>query len=169
MLSNCKTIKGTPVVFQPVLINGQGTVTFGRQVQIGVINAPDFYTGYAYIEAREAGASVEFGNNIAINNGFSAVAERSSIRIEDGALIGANCHITDSDFHALAPGARETGAYSCKPVLLKKNVFIGSNVSILKGVTIGENSVIAHGAVVSHDIPPNVMAGGVPARILKTI
>lgn len=41
--------------------------------------------------------------------------------------------------------------------------------TILPGVTIGENSVIAAGAVVSRDVPDNVVAGGIPAKIIKTI
>lgn len=43
------------------------------------------------------------------------------------------------------------------------------NVTICPGVTIGENSVIAAGAVVTKDIPANVVAGGVPARIIKPL
>jgi maltose O-acetyltransferase len=40
-------------------------------------------------------------------------------------------------------------------------------VVVTKGVTIGDNSVIAAGAVVTHDIPPNVIAAGVPAKVLR--
>ena len=46
---------------------------------------------------------------------------------------------------------------------------IGAGVIITKGVTIGDNSIIAAGAVVTHDIPSNVVAAGVPARILREI
>ncbi len=168
-LSNCKNISGSPVKFQPVLLNGKGSISFGKNVQVGVINAPSFYTGYAYIEARTASASISLGNDIAINNSLSIIAHRSKVCIEDDVLIGLNCYITDSDFHEIAPEERTSGTPECQPVHIKKNVFIGSNVSILKGVTIGENSVIAHGAVVVNDIPANVIAGGVPAQVLKSI
>ncbi len=55
------------------------------------------------------------------------------------------------------------------PIHIGKRVWIGAGVVITKGVTIGDNSVIAAGAVVTHDIPANVVAGGVPARILREI
>ena len=45
--------------------------------------------------------------------------------------------------------------------------WIGMQSIILKGVTIGENSIIAAGSVVTSDIPPNVVVGGVPAKIIK--
>jgi len=54
-----------------------------------------------------------------------------------------------------------------KPVVIEDNVEIGSNSCILPGVTIGENSTIGAGAVVKGDIPPNSVAVGVPARIVK--
>ena len=56
-----------------------------------------------------------------------------------------------------------------KPIILKNNVWVGSNVTIIGGVTIGENSVIGSGSVVSRDIPPNVLAVGNPCETLRTI
>ena len=53
-----------------------------------------------------------------------------------------------------------------KPVTIGNNVEIGSNTVILPGVTIGNNSTIGAGAVVLKDIPPNSIAGGVPARVM---
>ena len=53
------------------------------------------------------------------------------------------------------------------PVVIGKNVWIGSNVTIVPGVTIGDNSVIAAGAVVSKDIPADSVAVGCPARVIK--
>ncbi len=168
-LSTNKNSSRKPIKHQPVLINGKGTISFGKNVQIGVINSPYFYTTYAYIEARNPAASIHFGNNISINNSFSAVANTSKITIEDDVLIGFNCAIIDSDFHETNPKKRENNDSVSKPVVIKKNVFIGNNVSILKGVTIGENSIIANGSVVSKPIPNNVIAAGIPAKVLKTI
>ncbi|WP_455482771.1 DapH/DapD/GlmU-related protein [Haemophilus parahaemolyticus] len=50
-----------------------------------------------------------------------------------------------------------------------KNVWIGSNATILAGVTIGDGTVIAAGALVNKDVPPMVVVGGVPAKIIKKI
>jgi len=48
-------------------------------------------------------------------------------------------------------------------------VWIGSGAIITKGVTIGDGAVIAAGAVVTKDVPENTVAGGVPAKVIKTI
>ncbi len=55
------------------------------------------------------------------------------------------------------------------PVTNGHNVWLGGNCTVLPGVTIGDNSIIAAGAVVSADVPPNVVVGGVPARVLKQL
>jgi lipopolysaccharide O-acetyltransferase len=53
------------------------------------------------------------------------------------------------------------------PVRIGQRVWLGEGVSVLKGVTIGDGSIIGAGAVVNKDIPPNCIAVGVPARIVK--
>lgn len=53
--------------------------------------------------------------------------------------------------------------------MIGKNVWIGSNATILPGVTIGNNSVVAAGAVVTKDVPENTVVAGVPATVLKKV
>lgn len=56
----------------------------------------------------------------------------------------------------------------CKgPIVVKDDVWIGTNALILSGVTIGQGSVIAAGAVVVSDVPPYSIVGGVPAKVIK--
>ena len=55
------------------------------------------------------------------------------------------------------------------PIHIRKNAWIGANATIMQGVTIGENVVIAAGAVVTSDVPDNTVAGGIPARVIKSI
>lgn len=69
--------------------------------------------------------------------------------------------------HRLAPEDRKT-TYPA-PILLVKNVWVGFNATILQGVTIGDNAVVAAGAVVTKDVEPNTIAGGVPAKVIKNI
>ena len=55
------------------------------------------------------------------------------------------------------------------PIHIGENVWLGANVTVLGGVTIGDNAVIAAGAVVTKNIPPNTVAAGVPARVVRTL
>lgn len=166
-LSNCRRIEGYPNVFHPVLINGKGKVVFGKNVQIGVINSPHYYSHYSYIEARHENSLIEFGNNVSINNAFSVVSF-SKISIGDDVLIGGNCSILDNDGHQLSPENRNEEPIS-EHVFIGENVFIGNNVTILKGVEIGKNSVVANGSIVTISVPENVLVAGVPAKIIKQV
>lgn len=69
--------------------------------------------------------------------------------------------------HGLSPETRKH-TYSA-PIILGKNVWVGSNATILQGVTVGDNAVIAAGAVVTKDVPENTVVGGVPAKFINTI
>ena len=84
----------------------------------------------------------------------------------DGALIGHNAVLATLN-HALAPSKR--GNIHPAPIRIGKNVWLGANVTVTPGVTIGDNAVIAAGAVVSRDVPPNAVVGGVPAKIIKYV
>ena len=55
------------------------------------------------------------------------------------------------------------------PVRIGNNVWVGANVTILPGVSIGDNAIIAAGAVVTKDIPANMLAAGIPAKVIRQI
>ena len=168
LLSNCNHIIGKPNVFHPILMKGKGKISFGNNVQIGVVDSPNYYSHYSYLEARNIDSEIAIGNNVAINNGFSAVAF-SKITIHDNVLIGINCSIIDNDGHSLLIAERNNGMPNIATVTVEENVFLGDNVTILKGVTIGENSVIGNGSIVTKNIPENVIAAGNPARVIREI
>jgi acetyltransferase-like isoleucine patch superfamily enzyme len=52
-------------------------------------------------------------------------------------------------------------------VTVGDKVWIGARVTVLKGVTIGDGAVVAAGALVTDDVPPRALVGGVPARVLR--
>ncbi len=167
-LSNCKNVSGKPKLYNPALLNGNGKIIFGKNVQLGVINSAGFYNNYSYFEVRYPESTIEIGDNVAINNGFSIVAF-SKIVIGNNVVIGTNCTILDSDAHDLNPLNRNNLNPLAKPTVLKNNVFLGSNVTVLKGVTIGENAVIGNSSVVTKDIPDNVVAAGNPAKVIRSL
>lgn len=86
-----------------------------------------------------------------------------SITIGRNVKISENVMIRDSDNHVLIGSGKDQDA----PIVIEDDVWICMNVTILKGVRIGRGSVVASGAVVTKDIPPYSLAGGVPAKVLK--
>lgn len=159
---------GKPVLYQPMQSAGRGKIIFDSNVSIGVFPSPGFMSSYAYLEARNEAASIRIGGGTFINNGFCCIAEHTTVVIGKNCLIGANVEILDSDFHGLKLQDRHTSSPNwAAPVLVGYNVFIGSNVRLLKGVTIGAGTVIANSSVVVSDLPANVIAAGVPARVVR--
>lgn len=169
ILSDCKNIQGNPKLNQPAIISGQGKVCFGIKNTIGVSQSPFYYSGYTYIEARKEFSEIRFGNNVWVNNACSFVSEGEGIFIGDGTIIGICCEFIDSDFHDLDPKKRMSGKPNTAKVVVGKNVFLGSNVKVMKGVVIGDNSIIANSSVVTKSIPENVIAGGNPAKVLRSL
>lgn len=60
-------------------------------------------------------------------------------------------------------------AASDAPVTVKKGIWLGVNVTVVKGVTIGKNTLVAAGSMVTRSLPANVVAGGIPAKVLREI
>jgi maltose O-acetyltransferase len=150
---------------QPVLVSGRGEVVLGR-CQLGVSPSPHLFSGYIHLEARDDTARIVIDDGACLNNNVCLIAERSSITVGADALIGVGVSVYDSDFHSLDPRRRTSGDHACAPVVIGRNVFLGSHVTVLKGVTIGEDSVVGSGSVVTRDVPASVRAGGVPCRVL---
>ena len=111
---------------------------------------------------------VKIGNRVGISGSTLYAWER--IEIGDGSLIGANCKIMDNDFHPVDPQARLMRDHSvivAKPVIIGKNVFIGTGSLILKGTVIGDNCVIGAGSVVSGKFEPGCIIAGNPAKVIR--
>lgn len=90
---------------------------------------------------------------------FTYVNAQYGVEIEDYVQIGSHCSI-----YSVSTIDNKTGR-----IVLKKNCKIGTHSVVMPGVTIGENSIIGAFSFVNHDIPDNVIAYGVPARIIKMI
>lgn len=121
---------------------------------------PPFYANWA-------GEHVHLGSNVYANFNLTLVDD-GHIYIGDKTMIAPNVTITTAT-HPVLPALRERGIQYNVDVHIGKNVWIGAGVIILPGVTIGDNAVIGAGAVVTRDIPANVVAFGVPCRVMRPI
>ena len=109
---------------------------------------------------------ISIGNHVLICPGCR-FDSASSITIGDNCMFAAGAYVTDADWHDIYDRTEAVGI--TLPVVLKDNVWIGDGAKVCKGVTIGENSVIGAGSIVASDIPPNVIAAGNPARVIKPL
>ncbi len=113
--------------------------------------------------------NVHVGKNVIFNFNVCLVDD-ADIFIGDDCLIGPGCHIITAQ-HPISPTLRKGKdklQYN-KPVHLGNNVWLGAGVIVLPGVTIGDNSIIAAGSVVTHNVAPNVIVAGTPAKVLRQI
>ena len=113
------------------------------------------------------GKTVHIGDCCYFNSGAFFVDD-IDITIGDGVLFGPNVTISTTG-HPIDPELRATGAMYSYPVRIGNGAWLGTNVVVMPGVTIGENAVIGAGSVVTHDIPANVVAYGVPCTVRREI
>jgi maltose O-acetyltransferase len=162
-------VSGSPILLQPALLVGEGSIAFGRDVELGWRTSTLFHVGYCHLEASTTASAIEVGDGSRINNNAFIKSEGPGIRIGAGALLGSDVTIYDSDFHDLRAGRRRDGRPRMGAVELGEDVFVGDRVLILKGVRIGAHSVIGAGSVVTSSIPEGVIAAGNPARVIGEI
>ena len=117
--------------------------------------------------------SIKIGNNVSFNTDIH-IGCINSIIIGDNCLFASRIFLSDHDHgetteQMLKLSPMERPLKSKGPIVIKNNVWVGEGVSIMSNVTIGENSVIAANAVVTKDVPPNCVAAGIPAKIIKKI
>lgn len=111
------------------------------------------------------GKNITVGDNVFIN-ACCHFQDYGRVTIGDGCQIGHNVVFATLS-HGLSPEERKS-TYPAS-IVLGRNVWVGSNATILQGVTIGDNAVVAAGAVVTKDVAANTVVGGVPARFIKNI
>ncbi|HVO69637.1 MAG TPA: acyltransferase [Aggregatilineaceae bacterium] len=121
------------------------------------------------LSTRRPAARLVIGRGFGMTGGTLCAEE--SITIGDDVWVGANCTITDTDFHPLALEARLARPLdgATAPVVIEDGAFFGMQSLVLKGVRIGARSVIGAGSVVTHDIPPGVIAAGNPAQVVRSL
>jgi len=123
----------------------------------------------------EYGFNISFGKDLFVN--FDCIfMDVAPIKIGDGVMFGPRVTIA-TPMHPLVADERIIQQYPdgyhdieyAKPVTIGNDVWIASNVTICGGVTIGDGAIIAAGSVVTRDIPPHCLAGGVPCKVIRYV
>jgi acetyltransferase-like isoleucine patch superfamily enzyme len=161
-----------------------GRIEIDGRVQLG-----DYRTSHGYV-ARGLSAAIEVGSRgtlringrVTAGDGTALQAQAGILSIGDQTFFDADCRIVcahsvtighhvvmgwgvdvlDSDFHSI------DGAPSAGPVVIGNHVWVGAKATILKGVSIGDGAIIAAGSVITKDVPARALAGGNPAKILRS-
>lgn len=110
---------------------------------------------------------VSIGENFFSNYNFVILAG-NEIEIGDNVMFAPDCGLYAAG-HPFDAETRNSGLEYAWPIRIGNNVWIGGGVKIMGGVTIGDGAVIAAGSIVTKDIPSNVLAGGVPCRVIREI
>lgn len=123
----------------------------------------------------EYGVNIHVGKECFVNYNCTFL-DVSPITLGDGVLIGANVTLATPNHPFLAeerlcneyPDGQHALEYS-GTITIEDGCWICSGSVICGNVTIGKNSIIAAGSIVTKDIPPNCLAGGVPARVIRQL
>ena len=129
----------------------------GQDVDDSVTLFPPFNSDF--------GKNISLGKRIFINSGCK-FQDQGGVTIGDDSLIGHNVVLATLN-HDLRPAHRAD--VQPAPIVIGRNVWIGSNATILPGVTIGDNAVVAAASVVTKDVPVNAVVVGSPARVVRTL
>lgn len=142
---------------------------FGGPVLLGdcvtIIAAPDAKVRLSIWPAKAGEGGIHIGNYSLICPGVR-IGSALRVVIEENCMIASRAYITDSDWHGLYD---RLSVGRSAAVRIGPNAWIGDSAIVCKGVTVGKNSVVGAGAVVVDDVPPNAVAAGNPARVVKTL
>jgi acetyltransferase-like isoleucine patch superfamily enzyme len=148
------------------LVLGNIDMTIGRNCRI---------SGQTTISGRSAGhaaPTLSVGSNCDIG-WQTTIAVGRRISIGDNVRIAGRALLAGYPGHPLAAIPRAKGCPDTEDqvgdIVLENDVWLATGVSVLAGVHIGQGTVVAAGSVVTHDLPPGVLAGGIPARVIRTI
>jgi len=158
-LAACDSVgPGARVRGWPVVENEGGRIVIGSRFCVwSHLGRVELYAG--------PGATLAIGNDVFVNHG-TVLSASCGITLGDRVNVAPRCTLLDNDFHGTDT---RDAAPRMAPIVLEDDVWLGTGVIVLRGVTIGRGSVVAAGAVVTRDVPPGVLAGGVPARVLRPL
>jgi acetyltransferase-like isoleucine patch superfamily enzyme len=124
---------------------------------------------WSIVELGKGEGNLKVGRNTYIQAGCVLNPIMGNIIIGANCMIAAHCAFMpyQHNFTDTSRPMREQPLTSKGDIIIEDDVWLGLNVSVMDGVTIGQGAIIGAGAVVTKDIPPYAIAGGVPARVIR--
>jgi maltose O-acetyltransferase len=113
------------------------------------------------------GEHLTIGARTFVNYGLVAL-DVAPIAIGDDCQLGPNVQLLTA-YHPTEPEPRRQKLEAAAPIVIGDNAWLGGGAIVLPGVTVGANSVVGAGAVVTKDVPPNSVAVGNPARVVRSL
>lgn len=159
---NCRLIRF------PIIIRGKKYIDFGSKLTTGEGCRFEAYNN------QKSKKSLIFGKNIQLND-YVHITAMNNVVIGDNVLMASKIYISDSS-HGFYSGEEMDSSpeqhpidrsYNISEVIIEDNVWLGEFVSVLPGVNIGKGAIIGSNSVVTKDIPPNTIAVGSPAKVIK--
>ena len=163
-------------IFGPLRINYKNIIL----ASMSEISIGSFCIIKGSIHSGKKNSKLFIGENCFVGSG-TIILSTCDIFIGNDVLISHNCYIADTDGHSVKAsirkydvpnrwkGYKDWNTVISSPIRIENNVWIGPNCIILKGVKIGCGSIVAAGSVVTKDIPPFSLVGGVPSKIIKSL
>jgi acetyltransferase-like isoleucine patch superfamily enzyme len=156
-----------PTVYSKIKFDGNGKIFIGNNCVFGYKIGGRFKYSKIEIQPRYKHSKIKIGNHVAFNNNVF-LCSANIINIGSFTRIGEGVTIFDFDAHSINPLNRNNVG-TVGFVEIGNNVWIGNNSIILKNVKIGNNSIVAAGSVVTKSFGENVIIGGNPAKLIKSI
>lgn len=162
-LAYSKSLKAKQFLF----CTGRGKINIGENCVFGFKMGGFHRNGLIELQARNASSIINLGDSIRTNNNLFICAA-NMVKIGGNTTIGNFVFIIDHEPHGVDPTKRNKVG-EIGEVIIGNNCRIATNVQFLKNSGVGENSIVGAGAVVTKMFPDNVIIGGVPAKIIKTL
>ncbi len=169
-LFGCTVDRTAQIFGRPTLWRNRGKVIIGKRVELhsmaSIAMIGQLFPACSFATSKEGVISIGDDTQIV---GLAVFAQKE-VTIGRRVLIADGCRIMDSNFHPVDQVPRRfVQKDEGKPVIIEDDVWLCTDVTVCPGVRIGKGSVIGAKSVVTSDIPPMSVAGGIPAKVIRSV